>query len=302
MGAVQKLATVVIVGMVGLATLLVVYLANEPNRRGAEAQEQENAAVERGIETYIQSCMVCHGPAGEGLFAGDGRIGLPLNPSAGPPKEPGAPPDWHDNQTDDPAVWAEREQVLYDALHNGRGAMPAWGDGAEGGALLNDEQIYELVEMIRTVDWNLIYNEVIEANHGVYPPAPAQVTEAAEEAAGGEEGGEAAGGEAATGEGSGESVATLIAFDIGWELDGQRTPANPVVLTVAPGDTITVENQGASLHDFASDQAGIAKVDIPSGESVNVTIPADLAPGEYEFICTVPGHAAAGMVGTLVVE
>ncbi len=292
MGAVQKLATVVIVGLVGLATLLVVYLANEPNRRDAEAQEQEHAAVERGIDTYIQNCLVCHGPAGEGLFAQDGRIGLPLNPAAGPPKEPGAEPSWHDNQTDDPAVWAQREQVLYDAIHNGRGAMPAWGRGAEGGALLNDEQIYELVEMIHTVDWNLVYNEVIEENHGVYPPGPTQVPDdTSEEAVQPDDGGEAAA----------DSVATLTAFDIGWELNGERTPASEIILTVAAGDTITVTNEGAALHDFVAEELGIA-VDVPPGESVTVEIPADTASGEFQFICSVPGHAAAGMVGTLVVE
>ena len=63
MGAVQKLATVVIVGLVGLATLVVVYIFNEPDRREAEAEEQEHVAIERGVETYIQNCMVCHGPA-----------------------------------------------------------------------------------------------------------------------------------------------------------------------------------------------------------------------------------------------
>lgn len=298
MGAVQKLATVVIIGLVGLATLLVVYLANEPNRRAAEAVEQEEAAVERAIGTYIQNCLVCHGPAGEGLFAGDGRIGFPLNPAAGPPKEPGAPPDWHDNQTTDQAVWEEREQVLYDAINNGRGAMPAWGTGAEGGALLNQEQVYELVEMIRTVDWNLVYNDVIMANEGVYPPGPAAVpaADAGEEGAadmdmGGED---AAGGEAA-------AVATTVAFDIGWELNGERTPDAPVVLTVAPGDTVEVQNTGASLHDFVVDELGI-DVDAPAGETVPATIPADAAPGEYEFYCSVPGHAQAGMVGTLVIE
>lgn len=295
MGAVQKLATVVIVGLVGLATLLVVYLANEPNRREAEAQEQVHAAVERGIDTYIQNCLVCHGPAGEGLFAQDGRIGLPLNPAAGPPKQEGAEPSWHDNQTDDPAIWAVREQVLYDAIHNGRGAMPAWGRGAEGGALLNDEQIYELVEMIHTVDWNLVYNEVIEANHGVYPPAPTQPpSDTSEEAVQPDEN-SGDGGDAA----AGDSVATLIAFDIGWELNGERTPSSEIILTVASGDTITVTNEGASLHDFVADELGIA-VDVPPGESVTIKIEGES--GEYGFICSVPGHAAAGMVGTLVIE
>ena len=58
MGAVQKLATVVIVGLVALSTLLVVYLADENNRMSAEVQEKDEVAVERGIKTFIANCMV----------------------------------------------------------------------------------------------------------------------------------------------------------------------------------------------------------------------------------------------------
>ena len=54
MGAVQKLATVVIVGLVALSTLLVIYLADEPNRMSAEVVEQDDVAIERGIATYMQ--------------------------------------------------------------------------------------------------------------------------------------------------------------------------------------------------------------------------------------------------------
>ena len=32
------------------------------------------------------------------------------------------------------------------------------------------------------------------------------------------------------------------------------------------------------------------------------TVSAELAPGTYTFLCTVPGHAEAGMEGTLVVK
>jgi uncharacterized cupredoxin-like copper-binding protein len=32
------------------------------------------------------------------------------------------------------------------------------------------------------------------------------------------------------------------------------------------------------------------------------SVSADLAPGTYTFFCTVPGHAEAGMEGTLVVK
>jgi uncharacterized cupredoxin-like copper-binding protein len=31
-------------------------------------------------------------------------------------------------------------------------------------------------------------------------------------------------------------------------------------------------------------------------------VSANLQPGEYKFLCTVPGHAEGGMEGTLTVE
>ncbi|MDX1637043.1 MAG: plastocyanin/azurin family copper-binding protein [Balneolaceae bacterium] len=38
------------------------------------------------------------------------------------------------------------------------------------------------------------------------------------------------------------------------------------------------------------------------GETVSVTFTVPETPGEYEYICSFPGHFAAGMRGTLVVE
>jgi len=38
------------------------------------------------------------------------------------------------------------------------------------------------------------------------------------------------------------------------------------------------------------------------GESVEVTFTAPSAPGKYEYICTFPGHFAAGMKGVLTVK
>jgi azurin len=37
------------------------------------------------------------------------------------------------------------------------------------------------------------------------------------------------------------------------------------------------------------------------GETVQVTFKVPTAPGKYEFICSFPGHFAAGMKGTLIV-
>lgn len=38
------------------------------------------------------------------------------------------------------------------------------------------------------------------------------------------------------------------------------------------------------------------------GETTEVTFTVPEEPGEYEFVCTFPGHYAAGMRGTLTVE
>ncbi len=75
----------------------------------------------------------------------------------------------------------------------------------------------------------------------------------------------------------------------------------PSTVTVSPGDTIQSINTGALEHDFVVDELGIS-VDLPSGQLVDILIPEDAAPGEYEFYCSIPGHAPAGMVGTLIVE
>ncbi len=41
---------------------------------------------------------------------------------------------------------------------------------------------------------------------------------------------------------------------------------------------------------------------VAGGETDTVTFTAPEEPGEYTYICTFPGHFAAGMVGTLVVK
>lgn len=75
----------------------------------------------------------------------------------------------------------------------------------------------------------------------------------------------------------------------------------PAVIRVAPGDTIQAINTGALEHDFVVDALGI-NVNLPNGQVVDIQVPEDAAPGEYEFYCSVPGHKAAGMFGTLIIE
>jgi plastocyanin len=74
-------------------------------------------------------------------------------------------------------------------------------------------------------------------------------------------------------------------------------------LTSKPGKvTIDFDNPAALEHDVAIEQDG---KEIAASETIaegKTSVSADLAPGTYTFFCTVPGHAEAGMEGTLVVK
>ena len=64
--------------------------------------------------------------------------------------------------------------------------------------------------------------------------------------------------------------------------------------------TVTLENTGASVHNFNIDELNIHSGDIQPGQSTTVTINA--AAGSYQYYCSIPGHKEAGMVGTLTVK
>ncbi len=76
--------------------------------------------------------------------------------------------------------------------------------------------------------------------------------------------------------------------DYAFALSKKRVPRGKVVFRVA--------NSGEVVHDFkiagrktpifSTGQAGVLRVDFKK-------------PGRYTFLCTVPGHAAAGMKGVL---
>lgn len=74
-------------------------------------------------------------------------------------------------------------------------------------------------------------------------------------------------------------------------------------LTSKPGKvTIDFDNPATLEHNVAIDQGG---EEIATSETISkgkTSVSADLAPGTYTFLCTVPGHAEAGMEGTLVVK
>lgn len=72
----------------------------------------------------------------------------------------------------------------------------------------------------------------------------------------------------------------------------------------APSGKVTIDltNPSPIPHDVAIKGNGVnakSKV-VQNGDKTSVT--ANLKPGEYTFYCTVPGHEAAGMKGTLTVK
>lgn len=63
--------------------------------------------------------------------------------------------------------------------------------------------------------------------------------------------------------------------------------------------TWALRNDGAILHDVTIDELDI-KVEAPGGETVVADV--SLEPGSYTYYCSVPGHRAAGMEGTIEVS
>ena len=85
---------------------------------------------------------------------------------------------------------------------------------------------------------------------------------------------------------------TVVSHDIYFDPKEITIPANADVTFILP-------NEGVTMHNFAIPDLGI-DVDIQPGETQEVVVNAPA--GTYEFDCNVPGHKAAGMVGTLTVQ
>jgi plastocyanin len=71
----------------------------------------------------------------------------------------------------------------------------------------------------------------------------------------------------------------------------------------APAGTVTLvmENPSALEHNIAVRGEGVDEQGEVVGQGAESTVTVELEPGEYEFYCSVPGHEAGGMKGTLTV-
>jgi plastocyanin len=80
---------------------------------------------------------------------------------------------------------------------------------------------------------------------------------------------------------------------------------DPDSLEAQPGSlTITYSNPSPVAHSLAVEDAEamvLGETEVFSAGEQEVTIN-DLAPGEYVYFCTVPGHREAGMEGDLTVQ
>jgi plastocyanin len=75
---------------------------------------------------------------------------------------------------------------------------------------------------------------------------------------------------------------------------------DPSSVTIASGGTLAVHNDGSVPHDLAIEGTDFRTPLVNAGETFNLSL-TGLAPGTYNILCQVAGHAPAGMKGTLVV-
>jgi nitrite reductase (NO-forming) len=82
----------------------------------------------------------------------------------------------------------------------------------------------------------------------------------------------------------------------------QFAPSSLVVRAGQPVE-LTLRNGGGIPHDFTltEDTSRPVKIEAQSGQTARGTFTID-TPGTYAFVCSVPGHAAAGMRGTITAQ
>jgi plastocyanin len=102
---------------------------------------------------------------------------------------------------------------------------------------------------------------------------------------------------AASPEASGQSAASgPVEVDM---LDALQFDPPQITIPANTDVTIIANNLGVLPHTFTIPEVADTG-EVAGGSSAEVVV--NLPPGEYEFICAIPGHAEGGMVGTLIVE
>lgn len=86
-------------------------------------------------------------------------------------------------------------------------------------------------------------------------------------------------------------------------VSGTEFSFSPSSISIKAGEQvkITFKNNGKAIHNFTLDKLGVATKTVSSGktEVLEFTAPSS---GTYAFFCSVSGHRASGMEGSLKVE
>jgi plastocyanin len=113
-----------------------------------------------------------------------------------------------------------------------------------------------------------------------------------EEAVGGKEG-------SAEGGSKGAEASTTLKLSA----DPSALAFDTTELTAKPGEvTIDFDNPSAIPHNVVIEEDGKELAGFEPIAEGEESVSADLKAGTYTFLCTVPGHAEAGMEGSLVVK
>lgn len=86
-------------------------------------------------------------------------------------------------------------------------------------------------------------------------------------------------------------------------ISGTEYSFSPVSITVQEGDQvkITFRNDGSIIHNFKISELEVGTKTISPGQTDTIEFTAPVS-GTYTIFCSVPGHRAAGMKGSLKVE
>lgn len=97
--------------------------------------------------------------------------------------------------------------------------------------------------------------------------------------------------------GSGRELTDVPSGAPTFEIVSKEFSFAPATIKTAAGPTtFTLENKGTIIHDLTVDGIGV-HLAAEAGKSQTASY--NLPEGTYEYYCTIPGHKAAGMKGTL---
>lgn len=90
---------------------------------------------------------------------------------------------------------------------------------------------------------------------------------------------------------AGPTMVNVIMKDYSFAFDVSMIPAGMV--------TFNLVNQGMAPHNLSFPSLNMTSMTIRAGQTTQFTV--NLPAGMYDYLCTIPGHAEAGMKGTLTI-